>query len=114
MPYRQVTDTDYWVDESEAPEYNHWVSGEEPNVSHEKLTAPIVRYNIVLTTLYNVHPIIPGKGSAIFLHVWLNPDHPTAGCVALDRGNVLRILNWLDPKKAPRIRAEQGDYKSIE
>ena len=106
IPYRQITDDDFWVDESNAPEYNHWVSGVEPAVSHEKMTAPVIRYNLGLVTLYNVHPIYPGKGSAIFLHVWLNPDHPTAGCVALDRDNVVKILQWLDPKKRPRIRAQ--------
>ena len=106
MPYRQITDTDYWVDESNAPEYNCWLSGKEPSISHEKMTAPVIRYNIGLVTLYNVHPILPGKGSAIFLHVWLNPDHPTAGCVALERDNVIKILQWLDPEKRPRIRAQ--------
>ena len=108
FPYRQVSDFDYWVDESDDPRYNHWVSGEEPNVSHEKLTKPVVRYDLVLTTLYNFHPVHPGKGSAIFLHVWLNPDHPTAGCVALDRKDVVKILTWLDPKKRPRIRCDLG------
>ncbi len=108
IPYRQITSADFWIDESDAPEYNNWVSGAEPSVSHEKMTAPVVRYNLGLVTLYNVHPIHPGKGSAIFLHVWLNPDHPTAGCVALERDNVVKILQWLDPAKRPRIRAQSN------
>lgn len=106
IPYRQVTDTDYWIDEPSAPEYNCWVSGVEPRVSHENMSAPVIRYNIGLVTLYNIHPINPGKGSAIFLHVWLNPNHPTAGCVALEQENVVKILQWLDPKKRPRIRTQ--------
>ncbi len=106
IPYRQITDSDFWVDESTAPEYNHWVSGPEPAVSHESLTQLKIRYNIGLVTLYNVHPTNPGKGSAIFLHVWLNPENPTAGCVALDRDDVVKILQWLDSSKRPRIRTQ--------
>lgn len=108
IPYRQVTDVDYWIDESFSPLYNHWVSGPEPSDSHEKLAAYPIRYELSLVMLCNVHPTLPEKGSAIFLHVWLNPDHPTGGCVALDRENVIKILRWLKSNKRPRIRTELG------
>ncbi len=107
IPYRQITDTDYWVDESNAPEYNYWVSGaEQPAVSHENMTDPVVRYNLGLIMLYNTRPLNPGKGSAFFLHVWLNAEHSTGGCVALSRENVVKLLQWLDQKKNPRIRTQ--------
>jgi len=51
---------------------------------------------------YNMHPIVKGKGSAIFLHVWKQRG-ATAGCVAMSEEMVLRILGWLDPAKKPLI-----------
>jgi len=45
---------------------------------------------------YNDAPVIGGRGSAIFLHV-ARPDFaPTEGCVALGRGDLLRVLKEAD------------------
>ena len=104
LPYRQATATDFWIDEAEDPLYNRWISGEEPKVSHENLILQDPRYDLCLTSMYNVNPTVPAKGSAIFLHLWKEPGHKTSGCVALSREDVLRILRWLDPKKTPHIR----------
>jgi L,D-peptidoglycan transpeptidase YkuD (ErfK/YbiS/YcfS/YnhG family) len=36
--------------------------------------------------------VVPGRGSAIFLHL-ARPDYaPTAGCVALTRADLLEVL----------------------
>ena len=41
------------------------------------------------------HPAVPGKGSAIFLHLWRGPRRPTAGCVAFRRPDLAWILaHW--------------------
>lgn len=109
IPYRQATPTDFWIDEGEDPRYNCWSSGEKPDVSHENLILDDPRYDLCLTSLYNVNPTMASKGSAIFLHLWKAPDHPTSGCIALSRENVLKILRWLDPVKMPRIRIEEGN-----
>lgn len=42
-----------------------------------------------------------GLGSAIFLHI--NIGTPTAGCVTLPVGELLKILRWLNPADSPRI-----------
>ena len=34
---------------------------------------------------------VPGRGSAIFLHVWRGPRHPTAGCIALTNGEMREV-----------------------
>jgi L,D-peptidoglycan transpeptidase YkuD (ErfK/YbiS/YcfS/YnhG family) len=41
------------------------------------------------------------RGGGIFLHA--NGTGATAGCVSLARSDLLRVLRWLDPAKAPRI-----------
>jgi len=43
----------------------------------------------------------PGLGSAIFLHV--SSGGSTAGCVSLPPSELLSVLRWLDPARAPRI-----------
>jgi L,D-peptidoglycan transpeptidase YkuD (ErfK/YbiS/YcfS/YnhG family) len=59
------------------------------------------RFGVVIE--YNMNPVISGRGSAIFLHVWRGPDKPTAGCVALSEPDVLKILGWLDPALNPVV-----------
>lgn len=108
LPYRQATNSDFWIDEGEDPRYNCWHSGQKPDVSHENLILQDPRYDLCLTSQYNVNPTTPSKGSAIFLHIWKEPNYPTSGCVSLSRENVLAILRWLDPAKRPHIRLEVG------
>ena len=50
---------------------------------------------------HNTDPVVPGKGSAIFLHVWSGPGKPTAGCVAAAEADVRRLLGWLDRARRP-------------
>ena len=50
---------------------------------------------------YNTNPVVPGKGSAIFLHV--STGGGTAGCVSLAESNLLEVLRWLDPAAHPVI-----------
>ena len=46
---------------------------------------------------------VPGRGSAIFLHVWREPGAPTAGCTSMARDDLLRLLRWLDPAAEPLL-----------
>lgn len=107
-PYRQLTSRDFWIDFAPSPLYNMWFSGEIPQVSHEALHNLPIRYEVVLTTLYNTHPTIPAKGSAIFIHIWLSPSTPTSGCVSVSREDMLKILAWIDPTKSPMLEVSSS------
>jgi L,D-peptidoglycan transpeptidase YkuD (ErfK/YbiS/YcfS/YnhG family) len=50
---------------------------------------------------YNRGPIVPGRGSGIFLHV--STGRPTLGCVSLPLPRLLAVLGWLNPRSAPLI-----------
>jgi L,D-peptidoglycan transpeptidase YkuD (ErfK/YbiS/YcfS/YnhG family) len=50
---------------------------------------------------FNTSPVIPGRGSGIFLHVEVH--NSTNGCVSLPKAQLLRVLRWLSPAAAPRI-----------
>jgi L,D-peptidoglycan transpeptidase YkuD (ErfK/YbiS/YcfS/YnhG family) len=102
MPYRQVTDDDFWVDDANSEDYNKWVKGKPKASSWEKMKRDDDQYKYGVVIEYNMHPIVKGKGSAIFLHVWNHGDS-TLGCVAMSEEMILKILGWLDPVKKPLI-----------
>jgi len=53
----------------------------------------------VLVTDWNA-AAVPGRGSAIFVHQWRRPGYPTAGCIALGRGD----LRWIAERLRPGAR----------
>jgi L,D-peptidoglycan transpeptidase YkuD (ErfK/YbiS/YcfS/YnhG family) len=97
LDYRQATADDFWVDDPSSPDYNRWVTGKPAAKSFEKLRIDAYKYAAVIE--YNTDPVVPGNGSAIFLHVWGGPDKPTAGCVALSEANLKTLLEWLDKRR---------------
>jgi L,D-peptidoglycan transpeptidase YkuD (ErfK/YbiS/YcfS/YnhG family) len=101
LEYKSATAADFWVDDPESPQYNRWVTGKPDARSFEKLLQPAYKYAAVIE--YNTDPVVPGAGSAIFLHVWAGPDSPTAGCVALSETDVKALLKWLDKRRNPVI-----------
>jgi len=104
MPYRQTLPDDLWVDDVNAADYNRWVKKSDTKAnSYEKMKRDDGLYKYGLVIEYNTNPVIPGHGSAIFLHVWKGKGSSTAGCVATSEDNVVKILGWLDPEKLPLI-----------
>jgi L,D-peptidoglycan transpeptidase YkuD (ErfK/YbiS/YcfS/YnhG family) len=79
------------------------VSYDPGSLSHEKMRRrdQLYKYGVVIN--YNMNPVIKGKGSAIFLHVWKNRSAGTAGCVAVPEESMTRILKWLEKSKNPVI-----------
>lgn len=103
LPYRQATARDFWIDEPTSPDYNRWVTGDVPSVSHERMLRADGQYELGAVINYNADPRLPDLGSAIFLHVWKGPDQPTSGCVALDHDHVRQLLAWLRADRNPVI-----------
>ena len=86
---------DLWSDAPDDIDYNTFVRA--PNLhSHERLHRPDPLYDLILLTDWNWPEAQPAGGSAIFVHAWRKPRHPTAGCVAFSWADLL----WI----APRIR----------
>jgi len=104
MPYRQALPDDLWVDDVNAADYNRWVKKSDTKAnSYENMKRDDDLYKYGLVIEYNTNPVIPGHGSAIFLHVWKGDGSSTSGCVATSEDNVVKILGWLDPEKLPLI-----------
>ena len=75
---------DGWSDDPADPDYNRRVLRPH-RFGHEALRRADPMYDLVAVTDWNRQPVVKGRGSAIFLHVWRKPRHPTAGCVAFRR-----------------------------
>lgn len=94
---------DLWSDDVRDPDYNLMVRAPHP-FGHESLSRPDPLYDLILITDWNWPDATPGLGSAIFIHTWRKPRHPTAGCVGFSRENLLWIAARLRPQSRLVIR----------
>lgn len=96
LPYIQVDDTYYWVDDPASPYYNRFVSTRDVPADNWNSAEHIAdypdTYAYVLSIDYNTD-CIPGEGSAIFLHC--SNGKPTLGCVAVPEEDMVFILKHL-------------------
>jgi len=51
---------------------------------------------------YNTNPVIKNKGSAIFIHIAKNNYKPTAGCIAVKKNDLIKLLQTI--KKNTKIK----------
>lgn len=93
---RPIGPGDLWCDAPDHVDYNHLVRAPFA-ASHERMRRADPMYDLVLVTDWNWPDAVPGKGSAIFIHIWRRPGAPTAGCVALSRRDLVQIVNHLAP-----------------
>ena len=108
MPYRCISENDYFVDDVQSDDYNRWVrldgNTETPQQmwnSWEEMKRPDHLYELGAVVEHNAAPVIKGKGSAIFLHVWQARGVPTAGCTAMAKEDLASLIQWLEPVKNP-------------
>lgn len=92
VPTRAIGLGDIWSDDPDDPAYNSGLTAFGHPFSHEALRRADPVYDTVAVLDYNM-PAVPGAGSAIFLHVWRKPRHPTEGCVAFYRFDLVEILS---------------------
>ncbi|WP_405497351.1 L,D-transpeptidase [Nocardia sp. NBC_00511] len=115
LPYRQVTQSDWWVSDVRSPYYNtHYACapGSCPfdESAGEDLGTAGPAYDHAVVIDYNRSPVVPGAGSAYFLHV--GDGHPTAGCVTLSLAELNTVMRWLDPARKPVIDIGIRDHSA--
>ena len=71
-------------------------------LKYEKLFRADKKYDFLIPILYNTKKIIPGKGSAIFLHLTFDYKK-TLGCVALKKNDFLILLRLINKKTKIKI-----------
>lgn len=105
-PYHQLVCGDWWDEDPTSSEYNtfqHVTCGETPPFggSSEPLWQETSPYPSLIPVAYNVDPVVPGAGSAIFVHA--DNGQPTTGCVSIPRADLDQFLAWLVPADDPHI-----------
>jgi L,D-peptidoglycan transpeptidase YkuD (ErfK/YbiS/YcfS/YnhG family) len=103
LPLRPLQPDHGWVDDPTDAQYNRLVTLPYA-ASHEEMWREDGLYDLVVVIGYNTDPVIPGCGSAIFLHVAAPDFSPTAGCIAVDREVLFELLNRLGPGSTITIR----------
>ncbi|HUW79441.1 MAG TPA: L,D-transpeptidase family protein [Acidocella sp.] len=91
VPVEPISRADGWCDDVDDVAYNKPVRLPYAG-RHEALWRDDGVYDVIGVLGWNVAPIVPGRGSAIFLHVATPDFAPTAGCVALELRDVLACL----------------------
>jgi len=104
--YHRIVCGDWWVEDSRSPFYNrfhHVRCGTKPpfRITSEDMSRSPISYRYLAVIDYNTHPIVPGRGSGIFLHV--SHGNPTLGCVSVALPQLLKLLRWFDPAGHPLI-----------
>jgi L,D-peptidoglycan transpeptidase YkuD (ErfK/YbiS/YcfS/YnhG family) len=104
LPLAELKPEDVWIDDPDDPNYNR-LATLPCEARHETLWRDDHLYDLIVVIGYNTDPVVPGKGSAIFLHI-ARPDYsPTEGCIAI-AGEVLAfLLGLLGPESFITITA---------
>ncbi|MEM9681989.1 MAG: L,D-transpeptidase family protein, partial [Pseudomonadota bacterium] len=72
---------------------------------HETLWREDHVYDVIVVLGHNDDPVVPGLGSAVFMHVARPGYAPTEGCVALELDDLRSILATCGPGDAIAIHA---------
>ncbi len=100
-----IGESDGWCDEPNDPCYNLAVKLPY-SASTEEMWREDHRYDVVVVIGYNDHPVVPGVGSAIFMHLTEDDGGPTAGCIAVSLPDMLEILKVIGPNSVVEIRVK--------
>ena len=98
LRYHRLVCGDWWDEDPSSPTYNrfrHVRCGKAPPFrgGSEALWRATVAYREFAVIDANMHPVVPGRGSAIFLHD--DTGRATNGCVSLPRARLLWLLRRL-------------------
>jgi L,D-peptidoglycan transpeptidase YkuD (ErfK/YbiS/YcfS/YnhG family) len=106
FPFHQVTTSDAWVDDVTSPNYNRFVTIDDPEhpppwFAKAKMRHHDFAYRWLLEIRHNSDPPVPNDGSAIFFHIRRGEARPTAGCTTMAGGNLVRLITWLRAARQP-------------
>jgi L,D-peptidoglycan transpeptidase YkuD (ErfK/YbiS/YcfS/YnhG family) len=117
MPYVSLTPSVECVDDVHSKFYNRVVDratvSPDWNSSEKMLySGGSYRWGIVVDN--NTDPVVPGKGSCVFMHIWRAPGVGTVGCTAMPQDKLEAVLGWLDPARKPLlVQLPLAKYKSL-
>jgi L,D-peptidoglycan transpeptidase YkuD (ErfK/YbiS/YcfS/YnhG family) len=102
LPVKMLKPDFGWCDDMASPHYNKLVRLPF-GPSHEKLWRDDDAYDLIVVIGHNDEPVVPGRGSAIFVHIAREGYTPTEGCVALKLDALKRFLRLVGPDDILKI-----------
>ena len=84
-----------WCDDPNNKSYNQLINL-PTNCKYEKLYRKDNVYDLVIVLDYNIKPTIKNKGSAIFIHVARHDYKKTAGCIALKKNHLKKLIKTIE------------------
>jgi L,D-peptidoglycan transpeptidase YkuD (ErfK/YbiS/YcfS/YnhG family) len=96
LPVRRITPGLAWCENTVDPRYNRPFqrSANEPG---DRLWREDHLYDLLIELDHNTRPRVARRGSAVFVHSARPNRSPTAGCVALPRRDLQRLLGSIGP-----------------
>jgi L,D-peptidoglycan transpeptidase YkuD (ErfK/YbiS/YcfS/YnhG family) len=105
LHYRPLTPATEGIDDPTSRYYNHIVERSDIPVpdwrSSEQMWRKDSLYKWGIVVDYNTSPVVPGRGSCIFLHVWRGAKSLTVGCTTMPERSIKQLVTWLDPEAKP-------------
>ena len=97
LPVRRIGPNDAWCENPADRRYNRPFhrSATEPG---DRLRRNDGLYDLIVELDHNTRPRVAWRGSAVFIHVARPGFAPTAGCIALRRDALLRLLRRVSTK----------------
>ena len=86
-----------WCDDPKSKNYNQLIKFPF-KFRAEKIYLKENIYDLIVVLNYNMQPIIPNKGSAIFLHLAKRDYSSTKGCVAISKKDMIMLLSKIKRK----------------
>jgi L,D-peptidoglycan transpeptidase YkuD (ErfK/YbiS/YcfS/YnhG family) len=96
LPVRRIAPDDAWNEDPAHRRYNRPVKL-APGSSADRLRRDDQLYDLIIEISHNMCPRVAGRGSAVFVHVARPGLAPTAGCVAMPKTQLRRLLEKLGP-----------------
>jgi len=86
-----------WCDDPKSKKYNQLIKL-PTKYSHEVLYRKDNIYDLILVLDYNMSPTIKNRGSAIFIHIAKKNYEKTAGCIALKKNKLKKLIKIINKK----------------
>lgn len=97
LPVRPIGRADGWCEDATDRRYNRPIRL-NPGEPGDRLMRDDHLYDYIVEIDHNTRPRIAHRGSAVFLHLARENFAPTAGCIAMTRPAMLRLLARLTPQ----------------
>ena len=98
LKLNKITKQCVWCDDITSHYYNKYIKVDDfrlLKINYENLWRDDNAYDLLIVLSHNVRPTIKNKGSAIFIHCSFSDNRNTAGCIALQKKDLMFLLKNL-------------------